>query len=763
MQELGKTTTMAAKVKYLVDKKNVKPEEIIVISYTHKAIEELQDRINKKLQIPVKITTFHALGYEMIKKFEEKTPEVNYSSYKIISEMIEKTVYKDRVFMKNLILFMGYYFDLTDDVLKFENIEQYHKYKVTRDYETLKSNLGEYIKTIENSRKKWKRTLTGEYLRSEQEVQIANFLYLHGINYEYEKIYPGMLLGTQKQYTPDFFITQGEHEAYIEHFGINQNKTSNIYDAASLAKYINAIKQKEARHKAGGTTLIETWSSYKDGRSLLTHLAEELRKNGFVLALRDLNEVYAKISQTSKDKYITRFVFFMMEFIEHYKTLGYGQKGFDILKSRTDNERTLLFLELAQQVYMYYQQELKRRNQIDFADMINEGNFYLKELERQNIKLPFKYIIIDEFQDIAKQRFDFTKRLAKITDAKVIAVGDDWQSIYAFAGSDITLFTKFIELMGSGTELKITHTYRNSQELIDIAGNFVQKNSAQIKKRLISPKHIEKPIVLKMFYDRERKYAHLAECVNEIIGEILEEYGPKSSILLLGRYKFDKKRLLKSEEFIGSEDSNTLRSRKYPMANLTFLTVHSAKGLGFDNVIILNTEEGKFGFPSQIEDDPIMRLVIQQDYSMEFAEERRLMYVALTRTKNHVYLAVPQNKPSRFLLELIKDYKLEHPEGLNKAVEKQLTLKCPICGYPLKYELNKNYGINLYMCTNDPEVCDFMTNSKECMKDIFACNRCKNGYMIVKLNKNGQYFYGCTNYDEKIKCKNTISIKEELV
>ena len=266
-----------------------------------------------------------------------------------------------------------------------------------------------------------------------------------------------------------------------------------------------------------------------------------------------------------------------------------------------------------------------------------------------------------------------------------------------------------------------------------------------------------------MFYDRERKYAHLAECVNEIIGEILEEYGLKSSILLLGRYKFDKKRLLKSEEFIGSEDSNTLRSRKYPMANLTFLTVHSAKGLGFDNVIILNTEEGKFGFPSQIEDDPIMRLVIQQDYSMEFAEERRLMYVALTRTKNHVYLAVPQNKPSRFLLELIKDYKLEHPEGLNKAVEKQLTLKCPICGYPLKYELNKNYGINLYMCTNDPEVCDFMTNSKECMKDIFACNRCKNGYMIVKLNKNGQYFYGCTNYDEKIKCKNTISIKEESV
>jgi len=313
--------------------------------------------------------------------------------------------------------------------------------------------------------------------------------------------------------------------------------------------------------------------------------------------------------------------------------------------------------------------------------------------------------------------------------------------------------------MGSGTELKITHTYRNSQELIDIAGNFVQKNSKQIKKRLISPKHIEKPIVLKMFYDRERKYVHLAECVNDIIKEILETYGMKTSILLLGRYKFDKTRLLKSEEFIGSDNSNQIRSRKYPMANLTFLTVHSAKGLGYDNVILLNTEEGKFGFPSQIENDSIMRLVIPQDYSIEFAEERRLMYVALTRTKNRVYLTVPQNKPSRFLLELIEDYKIEHPDGLNKTIERQLSLKCPICGYPLKYELNKNYGLNLYMCTNEPEVCDFMTNCKECMKDIFGCTKCNKGYMVVKLNKNGQYFYGCTNYDEpKIKCKNTMSI-----
>ncbi len=98
--------------------------------------------------------------------------------------------------------------------------------------------------------------------------------------------------------------------------------------------------------------------------------------------------------------------------------------------------------------------------------------FYLAEIEKQQLELPYKYIIIDEFQDIARQRFNLTKRLSEITQAKIVAVGDDWQSIYAFAGSDISLFTRFLELMGSGVEMKITHTYRNSQELIDIAGGF---------------------------------------------------------------------------------------------------------------------------------------------------------------------------------------------------------------------------------------------------------------------------------------------------
>lgn len=160
-----------------------------------------------------------------------------------------------------------------------------------------------------------------------------------------------------------------------------------------------------------------------------------LEQEGFVLKPRHLDEVYKKIVETGKDKYIYKLIYFMMNFIEQYKTTGYDDGGFAILRNKTDNPRTLLFLDIAEQVYQHYQSVLKQRNQLDFADMINDAHFYLQEIERQNLELPYKYIIIDEFQDIARQRFNLTKRLSEITKAKVVAVGDDWQPIYAFSGS----------------------------------------------------------------------------------------------------------------------------------------------------------------------------------------------------------------------------------------------------------------------------------------------------------------------------------------
>ena len=754
----GKTTTMAAKVKYLVEKKQIRPEDIIVISYTNKAIDELIERINKKLRIPAKICTFHKFAFEIVRKFSPFPPEVNYSAFNIIREMLEKEIFHNKKLLKRVLLFFGYYFDLPADIMNYENINQFHLAKAAHDYETIKSGAGEYIKKVSTQRERGLKTLTGEYLRSVQEVQIANFLYLNGLDYEYEPVYPYPIRGARKKYTPDFIIRQGEHTAYLEHYAISESGYSNILTPEEINKYSSAIKDKIELHRLRGTTLLKTWARYNDERPLSEHLEKVLKKEKFILKKRNFEEVYRKIVDTSKDKYIFKMVEFLMKFIELFKTYGYDAGGFKALKKKAANPRTHLFLEIVEPIYNYYQKQLEKQNRIDFQDMINFADIYLAKIERQQLEMPYKYIIIDEFQDIARQRFNLTKRLSEITKAKIVAVGDDWQSIYAFAGSDISLFKRFLELMGSGVEMKITHTYRNSQELIDIAGGFVQKNISQIKKRLISPKHISNPIILTEFNDTIRPDYAMAEAAEKTIESIINEYGKNTSILLIGRYNYDNYKICRTGKFYELH-GNRVRCEKFPNANITFMTTHSAKGLGFDNVIILNMSEGTFGFPCQLEDDPIMKLVRFEDTSMPFAEERRLFYVALTRTKNRVYILTPQKKPSRFLIEIINDYKISHSKDVNMETVDLFRLRCPICNYPLKYEFNKNYGLNLYLCTNEPEVCDFMTNNKSHLHDIYKCDKCDDGYMIVKL-KNDEAFYGCTGYDSQKKsgCRNTRQI-----
>jgi len=356
----GKTTTMAAKVKYLVEKKHIPPEDIIVISYTRKTIDELKERINKNLRIPARICTFHSFAYDIVRKFIDTPPEVNYSSFNIIFEMLEKELFHDKALLRKVLLFLGFYFDMPADAMRYDNLNQYHLAKAAQDYETLKSGAGEHVKKVAAQRGRSARTITGEFLRSAQEAQIANFLYLNGLDYEYEPIYPFAIRGARKKYTPDFIIRQGEHTAYLEHYAVSESGFSYVLTPQEISKYSSAIKDKRKLHRQMGTRLLETWAWYKDRRPLTDHLREILVNEGFVLKERDFAEVYKKITDTSKDKYAYRMVQFLMTFIGQYKTCGYDAGGFEALRAKTDNPRTLLFLDIAEPIYRYYQEQQKR-------------------------------------------------------------------------------------------------------------------------------------------------------------------------------------------------------------------------------------------------------------------------------------------------------------------------------------------------------------------------------------------------------------------
>jgi len=772
----GKTTTVAAKVKYLVDKQDIDPKQILVISFTNKAVKELKDKIQKGLGIDCPIATFHSTGNAIIhvNAPEEKLNIVDQSRlYFVIRDYFRESVMLNESVVNKLIMFFATYFDAPyegDDLNGFfNNIAK-------SNYSTMRSDLEDFKREVIDARTKKSVTIQNEVLRSHQEVEIANFLYLNNIDYEYEPIYPYNIMCARKPYTPDFIIKQDDKIAYIEHFGITESGENDRFSPDEIERYKKAVNNKVSLHKKHNTTLIYTFSGYNDRRPLLYHLKEKLEEKGFEIRPRSNKEVMEKIVAGEENRYIRKLVNLICRFISNFKVNGYQSDDFNRMYHSTQNVRSRLFLYICLDCYLEYERWLKENKAVDFEDMINESARLLNEVKEMKQKLNFKYIIVDEYQDISRQRFDLTKALSEVTDAKIIAVGDDWQSIYAFSGSDITLFTKFAEKMGYAKMLKIVRTYRNSQDVIDIAGSFIQKNKEQISKKLISTKRIEDPVII-FTYDSKLKpkagnrrsgvnYA-MARAVEIALEQIMEfkkkEQKELGSILLLGRFNFDGDLLERSGMFEYIKRGDKIKSVKYPKLDITFMTAHSSKGLGYDDVIIVNGKNEIYGFPSKIEDDPVLSFVIKGDRSIDYAEERRLFYVAMTRTKNRVFMIAPEQNPSEFLVEIKREYKNVRLQGDWNEDYTNSTLKksCPLCGYPMQLKYKRAYGLRLYICSNEPEICGFMTNDYRGGKmAIRKCDKCRDGYLIVKHSRKNGFFLGCSNYTKSgTGCDKSISMK----
>lgn len=774
----GKTTTVAAKVKYLVEKQQVDPARILIISFTNKAVNELREKINRDLNIPCPIVTFHAAGNAILHKNNpEKLNIVDGSKlYYCVQEYFRGTILKNPGVVNSLILFFASYFDAPYEG---DDINHFFNHMANANYATMRSELDDFKEEIIDRNSRKKVTIQNEILRSMQEVEIANFLYLNGIDYTYEPIYPYHILMASKPYTPDFQITQDGHTAYIEHFGITEDGKNFLYDEEELAAYKKAVHDKILLHRQHGTELIYTFSSYDDKRSISAHLEECLVKRGFELRRRSNEEIIRKLIAAEENKYIRRLVVLVINFIRNFKVNGYEEQEFDELARKTSNVRTKLFLDICHGCYLEYKKYLIENRAVDFEDMINESARVLNEVKEMKEKLDFRYLIVDEYQDISRQRFDLVRSFSEVTDAKIVAVGDDWQSIYAFSGSDITLFTKFEEKMGYAKLMKIVRTYRNSQEVIDIAGNFIQKNASQIRKSLLSPKHLEDPVIIYTYdgavkpskKDRRSGRDYAMACAVLTALEQIMEYDrlsgvrtEESRLLLLGRFGFDGERLARTGLFEYIQRGAKLRSVKYPKLDITFMTAHASKGLGYDNVIVVNGRNETYGFPSKVEDDPVLSLVVKEDRSIQYAEERRLFYVAMTRTKNRVYFIAPEKNPSEFLLEIKREYKNVCLRGNWSEKEPEVfgKKKCPVCGFPLQLRYKAAYGLKLYLCTNEPEVCSFMTNDLAGRKlSIIKCSSCQDGYLIVKRSKNGGRLLGCSNYKaDKTGCGAMMSARD---
>ena len=300
-------------------------------------------------------------------------------------------------------------------------------------------------------------------------------------------------------------------------------------------------------------------------------------------------------------------------FINLFKAHDYDISKFsEIFKNIKKNKPALMNLINIINIYKLYQNELKSSYELDFNDLIIEAT---KVIPKTAYTDKYKYIIIDEFQDTSLVRLNLILNIYKKNNSKIFCVGDDFQSIYAFTGCNLNIFLNFKKYFKHSCIRKLKNTYRNPQELINVAGSFIMKNKLQLKKTLISKKHIKKPI----------KIVYLKKNLTDFLKTINTDY------LILGRNNND-------------------------IDNPHYLTIHKSKGLESDNVIIVNLTNNINSLPSRIKNDILIDLLLNNKDDVYF-EERRLFYVALTRTKNNVYLIIDRHNISLFVKELIKNYK----------------------------------------------------------------------------------------------------------
>lgn len=348
----------------------------------------------------------------------------------------------------------------------------------------------------------------------------------------------------------------------------------------------------------------------------------------------------------------------MITFIRLFKSNGYNSNYFNEIykKNNTIINKTIrthneLIIKLIEDIYYIYENELRSQNMYDFDDLIK---YATKSVKYNGINKNYKYILIDEYQDTSFVRFKLIDEIRKCCESKIVAVGDDFQSIYRFTGCNLDIFLDFEKYFGKSKIIKIQNTYRNSNELIKVAGNFIMKNNKQIKKNLISNKTINKPIKIYYYKKESELYNYIKYIYNK----------NKTNLFVLSRNNNDINKYLNNNitlinDYLYIKDINDIKIR--------YLTVHRSKGLEEENIVLINLDDDRSGFPSKINNDDILNYVLTKEDKYPYSEERRLFYVALTRTKNNVYMFVNKQKESIFIKELINNSK-DYIEFINNVV-----------------------------------------------------------------------------------------------
>lgn len=451
--------------------------------------------------------------------------------------------------------------------------------------------------------------------------------------------------------------------------------------------YQSSMKWKRETHAANNTVLIECYAYEKFDGFLLENLKEKLILNGVKLTPKSTKELWEQVSADG-DSILDGVIELFETVINLIKSNGYSiatVRQLNVGNSNAQNNN--IIISLLEPIFNSYCAYLHEHKEIDFNDMINMATQFV---EQRKYISPYKYVIVDEYQDISKARFSLLNSMRKSNDYDLFCVGDDWQSIYRFAGSDIGYILNFEQYWGPTEISKIETTYRFTQKLIEISGNFIMQNPVQIKKS-IKGKTDTVGFALGEISGYTDKFSI------EFMAKRLEDLPRDSSVFFIGRYSFDAK-LLSDSGLFECQYNNVsgfveVKYRKRNDLKMSFITAHKSKGLQADYVFIINNKKSRMGFPSKIQDAAILNLLLDNCDQYPYAEERRLFYVALTRAKKKAFLVTVNHQESEFAMELKERYGNEL---------KQEPWECPLCGGKLlrkKGPYGEFFGCSNYKTT----------------------------------------------------------------
>lgn len=621
----GKTRTLTARVAFAI-KCGANPEEVLALAYTNSAEEEMRGRLKSEYGIlNANVRTFHSLGRQLAKlspKFRTNVAD-NAEQLKLVKASCDR-LRSDRKFA---MLLFNFALELRTYELEekhFAHREKYYEYLHNRKYVTL----------------------DGKHVKSIAERDIANFLFLNKVKFEYEAPTTWADRSNEyRQYRPDFFLT--EYGVWIEHWAVDRQ--GNVPAWFSLGRsgdssrgYRQGMQWKRDQFKRHGRRLIETYNYQWTEGTLIPEIGRQLEENLVKLRELTMREILDRVQMLIPRRDALNEL--MFSFISKAKTNGLTISDVNSkLANGNWNRKQRAFASLMILVWQEYETLLEQNDMIDFNDMIN---YALQVTRHQNSRLTRRYshIFIDEFQDITDSQLELiTCLLGNGESSTLFCVGDDRQNIFSFAGSNVYNIIHFGKRFPYAEQTILSTNYRCPKNIVEASNSVANMNRVKIEKSVVSASGIRNPIrLIEMPAGDAQKYEDWEfKRALELLKRLLDKKKPGEQIMVLARFNHSLRRL-------------ELEFPHYEPPELKFLSIHRAKGTEADYVLLLSCINGRYGFPTEIMDQRVLDIVkkSQEEETDKLEEERRLFYVALTRCKNQLFLFTSRKTRSQFVSDV---------------------------------------------------------------------------------------------------------------